>query len=92
MADKMGILRGIWCTGLYGGLFSVNTVFTLTLKKMKDRIKSRCDRIEKELDAIKQAAIEREFNIEEMLSLTELQHYTAAKYPQIKRYVKRDKK
>jgi hypothetical protein len=57
---------------------------------MKDRIKARCERIEKELDAIKQAAIDQEFTVEEMISLNELQHYTAAKYPQIKRYARRD--
>ena len=47
--------------------------------RMKDRIKARCERIEKELDAIKQAAIDQEFTVEEMISLNELQHYTAAK-------------
>lgn len=56
---------------------------------MKDRIKTHCKRIEKELDAIKQAAIDREFNAEELITLRTIQQYTAAKWPQIRRYARR---
>jgi hypothetical protein len=56
---------------------------------MKDRIKARCERIEKELDAIKQEAIKQEFTLEEWTSFNEIQGYTAAKWPQIRRYARR---
>lgn len=58
---------------------------------MKDRIKAHCERIEKELETIKQEAIKQEFNAEEMITLNELQQYTRDKYPQIKRYARRTK-
>ena len=57
--------------------------------KEKNRIIESCDTIEKALEAIKQEAIKQEFTLEEWTSFNEITQYTAAKWPQIRRYARR---
>lgn len=56
---------------------------------MENHIKESCEKIETELENIKNKAIKKEFNVEELIAIKELQGFTSKKYVQILKYARR---